>query len=190
MLVLLSELVQSAMAQGIVSCHYIAWFLQRALQLSNVLKEISRTQKFANFDVFYMDFPLKQSKWLFPLLSQVVLKPHARMLTHPNLLALYQGQIFSVSFPPREMQPPSLNSVLPKASPSVGTSFSPVFPSAPKILLYSDLKDLPHSPLCDLKWYYVSTFPKSLSSAADKVQTEFTAPHITRKAEALLTNQW
>uniref|UniRef100_A0A8C9G3K6 Acyloxyacyl hydrolase n=1 Tax=Pavo cristatus TaxID=9049 RepID=A0A8C9G3K6_PAVCR len=34
---------------------------ERALQLSNVLKEITRTQKFANFDVFYMDFPLKQT---------------------------------------------------------------------------------------------------------------------------------
>ncbi|NXK55791.1 AOAH hydrolase, partial [Chauna torquata] len=34
---------------------------ERALQLSNVLKEIARSEKFANFDVFYMDFPLRQS---------------------------------------------------------------------------------------------------------------------------------
>ncbi|GAB0184232.1 acyloxyacyl hydrolase [Grus japonensis] len=35
--------------------------LQRALQLSNVLKEIARSEKFANFDIFYMDFPLRQT---------------------------------------------------------------------------------------------------------------------------------
>ncbi|NXU80031.1 AOAH hydrolase, partial [Oreotrochilus melanogaster] len=34
---------------------------ERALQLSNVLKEIARSEKFANFDVFYMDFPLRQT---------------------------------------------------------------------------------------------------------------------------------
>ncbi|NWZ66047.1 AOAH hydrolase, partial [Acrocephalus arundinaceus] len=34
---------------------------ERALQLSNVLKEIARSEKFTNFDVFYMDFPLKQT---------------------------------------------------------------------------------------------------------------------------------
>uniref|UniRef100_A0A8C0HRG6 Acyloxyacyl hydrolase n=1 Tax=Buteo japonicus TaxID=224669 RepID=A0A8C0HRG6_9AVES len=34
---------------------------QRALQLSNVLKEIARSEKFANFDIFYMDFPLRQT---------------------------------------------------------------------------------------------------------------------------------
>ncbi|NXI10897.1 AOAH hydrolase, partial [Irena cyanogastra] len=34
---------------------------ERALQLSNVLKEIARSEKFANFDIFYMDFPLKQT---------------------------------------------------------------------------------------------------------------------------------
>uniref|UniRef100_A0A7M4EVF7 Acyloxyacyl hydrolase n=1 Tax=Crocodylus porosus TaxID=8502 RepID=A0A7M4EVF7_CROPO len=32
----------------------------RALQLSNVLKEIARSEKFASFDIFYMDFPLKK----------------------------------------------------------------------------------------------------------------------------------
>jgi len=37
------------------------------------------------------------------------------------------------------MQPPSLSSVLPKASPSVGTSFSPVFPIL-KILYYIEFK--------------------------------------------------
>uniref|UniRef100_A0A8D0GPI8 Acyloxyacyl hydrolase n=1 Tax=Sphenodon punctatus TaxID=8508 RepID=A0A8D0GPI8_SPHPU len=31
---------------------------ERALQLSNVLKEIARSKKYANFDIFYMDFPL------------------------------------------------------------------------------------------------------------------------------------
>lgn len=31
---------------------------ERALQLSNVLKEIARSEMFANFDIFYMDFPL------------------------------------------------------------------------------------------------------------------------------------
>uniref|UniRef100_A0A8C3TJC3 Acyloxyacyl hydrolase n=1 Tax=Chelydra serpentina TaxID=8475 RepID=A0A8C3TJC3_CHESE len=31
---------------------------ERALQLSNVLKDIARSEMFANFDVFYMDFPL------------------------------------------------------------------------------------------------------------------------------------
>ncbi|XP_057287608.1 acyloxyacyl hydrolase isoform X3 [Pezoporus wallicus] len=38
---------------------------ERALQLSNVLKEIARSEKFANFDIFYMDFPLRQTaeKW-------------------------------------------------------------------------------------------------------------------------------
>ncbi|NXS57099.1 AOAH hydrolase, partial [Brachypteracias leptosomus] len=38
---------------------------ERALQLSNVLEEIARSEKFTNFDVFYMDFPLKQTaeKW-------------------------------------------------------------------------------------------------------------------------------
>ncbi|NXS71190.1 AOAH hydrolase, partial [Pandion haliaetus] len=34
---------------------------ERALQLSNVLKEIARSEKFANFDIFYMDFPLRQT---------------------------------------------------------------------------------------------------------------------------------
>ncbi|NXT27025.1 AOAH hydrolase, partial [Syrrhaptes paradoxus] len=34
---------------------------ERALQLSNVLKEIAGSEKFANFDVFYMDFPLRQT---------------------------------------------------------------------------------------------------------------------------------
>ncbi|KAF4801377.1 Acyloxyacyl hydrolase [Turdus rufiventris] len=34
---------------------------QRALQLSNVLKEIARSEKFVNFDIFYMDFPLRQT---------------------------------------------------------------------------------------------------------------------------------
>ncbi|NXP28154.1 AOAH hydrolase, partial [Scytalopus superciliaris] len=34
---------------------------ERALQLSNVLKEIARSEKFANFDMFYMDFPLRQT---------------------------------------------------------------------------------------------------------------------------------
>ncbi|RMC05362.1 hypothetical protein DUI87_18551 [Hirundo rustica rustica] len=34
---------------------------ERALQLSNVLKEIARSEKFASFDVFYMDFPLRQT---------------------------------------------------------------------------------------------------------------------------------
>ncbi|XP_063262641.1 acyloxyacyl hydrolase isoform X2 [Prinia subflava] len=34
---------------------------ERALQLSNVLKEIASSEKFANFDVFYMDFPLRQT---------------------------------------------------------------------------------------------------------------------------------
>ncbi|NXC12505.1 AOAH hydrolase, partial [Corythaeola cristata] len=34
---------------------------ERASQLSNVLKDIASTEKFANFDVFYMDFPLKQT---------------------------------------------------------------------------------------------------------------------------------
>uniref|UniRef100_A0A8B9DL79 Acyloxyacyl hydrolase n=1 Tax=Anser cygnoides TaxID=8845 RepID=A0A8B9DL79_ANSCY len=34
---------------------------ERALQLSNVLKEIARSEKFGNFDVFYMDFPLRQT---------------------------------------------------------------------------------------------------------------------------------
>ncbi|KFP34134.1 Acyloxyacyl hydrolase, partial [Colius striatus] len=34
---------------------------ERALQLSNVLKEIARSEKFAHFDVFYMDFPLRQT---------------------------------------------------------------------------------------------------------------------------------
>ncbi|OXB54641.1 hypothetical protein ASZ78_001808 [Callipepla squamata] len=34
---------------------------ERALQLSSVLKDITTTQKFTNFDVFYMDFPLKQT---------------------------------------------------------------------------------------------------------------------------------
>ncbi|NWZ28059.1 AOAH hydrolase, partial [Asarcornis scutulata] len=34
---------------------------ERALQLSDVLKEIARSEKFANFDVFYMDFPLRQT---------------------------------------------------------------------------------------------------------------------------------
>uniref|UniRef100_A0A663M7Y7 Acyloxyacyl hydrolase n=1 Tax=Athene cunicularia TaxID=194338 RepID=A0A663M7Y7_ATHCN len=34
---------------------------ERALQLSNVLKEIARSEKFTNFDVFYMDFPLRQT---------------------------------------------------------------------------------------------------------------------------------
>ncbi|NXS45366.1 AOAH hydrolase, partial [Balaeniceps rex] len=34
---------------------------ERALQLSNVLKEIARSEKFANFDIFYMDFPLSQT---------------------------------------------------------------------------------------------------------------------------------
>jgi len=43
--------------------------LQRASQLSNVLKEIARSEKFANFDIFYMDFPLRQSKLLFSCLS-------------------------------------------------------------------------------------------------------------------------
>ncbi|KYO43217.1 acyloxyacyl hydrolase isoform A [Alligator mississippiensis] len=33
---------------------------ERALQLSNVLKEIARSEKFASFDIFYMDFPLKK----------------------------------------------------------------------------------------------------------------------------------
>uniref|UniRef100_A0A8C3V5W8 Saposin B-type domain-containing protein n=1 Tax=Catharus ustulatus TaxID=91951 RepID=A0A8C3V5W8_CATUS len=33
----------------------------RALQLSNVLKEIARSEKFVNFDIFYMDFPLRQT---------------------------------------------------------------------------------------------------------------------------------
>ncbi|NXF70054.1 AOAH hydrolase, partial [Ciccaba nigrolineata] len=34
---------------------------ERALQLSNVLKEIARSEKFTNFDIFYMDFPLRQT---------------------------------------------------------------------------------------------------------------------------------
>ncbi|NXB79135.1 AOAH hydrolase, partial [Donacobius atricapilla] len=34
---------------------------ERALQLSNVLKEIARSEKFTNFDIFYMDFPLSQT---------------------------------------------------------------------------------------------------------------------------------
>ncbi|NXV32651.1 AOAH hydrolase, partial [Rissa tridactyla] len=34
---------------------------ERALQLSNVLKEIATSEKFANFDIFYMDFPLRQT---------------------------------------------------------------------------------------------------------------------------------
>ncbi|XP_064025799.1 acyloxyacyl hydrolase isoform X2 [Pogoniulus pusillus] len=34
---------------------------ERALQLSSVLEEIARSEKFTNFDVFYMDFPLKQT---------------------------------------------------------------------------------------------------------------------------------
>ncbi|NXK98763.1 AOAH hydrolase, partial [Formicarius rufipectus] len=34
---------------------------ERALQLSNVLKEIARSEKFDNFDIFYMDFPLRQT---------------------------------------------------------------------------------------------------------------------------------
>nr|XP_013803597.1 PREDICTED: acyloxyacyl hydrolase isoform X2 [Apteryx mantelli mantelli] len=34
---------------------------ERALQLSNVLKEIARSEKFSNFDIFYMDFPLRQT---------------------------------------------------------------------------------------------------------------------------------
>ncbi|KAF1438318.1 Acyloxyacyl hydrolase, partial [Spheniscus demersus] len=34
---------------------------ERASQLSNVLKEIARSEKFANFDIFYMDFPLRQT---------------------------------------------------------------------------------------------------------------------------------
>uniref|UniRef100_A0A8C3X9V2 Acyloxyacyl hydrolase n=1 Tax=Cyanoderma ruficeps TaxID=181631 RepID=A0A8C3X9V2_9PASS len=34
---------------------------ERALQLSNVLKEIASSEKFANFDIFYMDFPLRQT---------------------------------------------------------------------------------------------------------------------------------
>uniref|UniRef100_A0A8C0UXX4 Acyloxyacyl hydrolase n=1 Tax=Cyanistes caeruleus TaxID=156563 RepID=A0A8C0UXX4_CYACU len=34
---------------------------ERALQLSSVLKEIARSEKFASFDIFYMDFPLRQT---------------------------------------------------------------------------------------------------------------------------------
>ncbi|NWX87168.1 AOAH hydrolase, partial [Nothoprocta pentlandii] len=34
---------------------------ERASQLSNVLKEIARSEKFSNFDIFYMDFPLRQT---------------------------------------------------------------------------------------------------------------------------------
>ncbi|XP_068008835.1 acyloxyacyl hydrolase isoform X1 [Melanerpes formicivorus] len=34
---------------------------ERALQLSSVLEEIARSEKFTNFEVFYMDFPLKQT---------------------------------------------------------------------------------------------------------------------------------
>ncbi|NXT81376.1 AOAH hydrolase, partial [Zapornia atra] len=34
---------------------------ERAVQLSNVLKGIATSEKFANFDVFYMDFPLRQT---------------------------------------------------------------------------------------------------------------------------------
>nr|XP_006124124.1 acyloxyacyl hydrolase [Pelodiscus sinensis] len=33
---------------------------ERALQLSNVLKEITTSETFANFDLFYMDFPLEK----------------------------------------------------------------------------------------------------------------------------------
>ncbi|XP_061441962.1 acyloxyacyl hydrolase isoform X2 [Rhineura floridana] len=33
---------------------------ERALQLSNVLKQLAKSEKYANFDVFYMDFPLKE----------------------------------------------------------------------------------------------------------------------------------
>ncbi|XP_028607151.2 acyloxyacyl hydrolase [Podarcis muralis] len=33
---------------------------ERALQLSSVLKELAKSEKYANFDVFYMDYPLKE----------------------------------------------------------------------------------------------------------------------------------
>ncbi|XP_062972164.1 acyloxyacyl hydrolase [Elgaria multicarinata webbii] len=33
---------------------------ERASELSNVLKEIAKSEKYANFDVLYLDFPLKQ----------------------------------------------------------------------------------------------------------------------------------
>ncbi|KAK9396552.1 acyloxyacyl hydrolase [Crotalus adamanteus] len=33
---------------------------ERAMLLSNVLKEIAKSEKYLNFDVFYMDFPLKE----------------------------------------------------------------------------------------------------------------------------------
>ncbi|KAH0627181.1 hypothetical protein JD844_002642 [Phrynosoma platyrhinos] len=34
--------------------------LQRASQLSSVLKEIAKFEKYTNFDVFYMDYPIKE----------------------------------------------------------------------------------------------------------------------------------
>ncbi|KAM6451156.1 acyloxyacyl hydrolase [Liasis olivaceus] len=33
---------------------------ERAMQLSSVLKGIAKSEKYANFDIFYMDFPLKE----------------------------------------------------------------------------------------------------------------------------------
>ncbi|KAM3822120.1 acyloxyacyl hydrolase [Vipera latastei] len=33
---------------------------ERAMLLSNVLKEIAKSEKYSNFDIFYMDFPLKE----------------------------------------------------------------------------------------------------------------------------------
>ncbi|XP_034985434.2 acyloxyacyl hydrolase [Zootoca vivipara] len=33
---------------------------ERALQLSSALKELAKSEKYANFDVFYMDYPLKE----------------------------------------------------------------------------------------------------------------------------------
>lgn len=69
-----------------MNSHKIFWFLQRALQLSNVLKEIARSEKFANFDIFYMDFPLRQSKLVFYL---VFLTKHLLKFWPAGMLLLF-----------------------------------------------------------------------------------------------------
>lgn len=65
-----AECPRSSASGNDSSLNHSGFFLQRALQLSNVLKEIARSEKFTNFDVFYMDFPLKQSKLRFFFSSQ------------------------------------------------------------------------------------------------------------------------